>query len=77
MQWESKRKKETEGESELETLLETDEKERDKKTEGEKSETDILYVDIETIVRNGQWFRGHLGEGEPDRQKERGGGRVI
>lgn len=40
MQWETTRKREAEGKSEQETLLETDKKDKDKGTEMERSETD-------------------------------------
>lgn len=51
-------------------MLETTKEDRDGRSEG-RGGTDTCQA-----VGNGQWL-GHLGEEEPDGQKERGGGRVI
>lgn len=80
MQWESMRKRERarEGESKQETLLESNKEDREEETRGGggQKETDIRR-DRVRLVWNGQWLGGNLGKGEPDRQKEWGGGRVI
>lgn len=47
MQWDSMRKRETEGESKQKTLLDTDKEDRDEETEGGKREIHTPYTEID------------------------------